>query len=162
MSSGGKNMSQEQVVEKENEITTLNVYRKDLPLISTVKDLLGFENSQDLLHVILAKAIEEVERQERIRAEVFPLPTFPVSSNFVMGFKCFRCADAGIGDFVYRTKGELLDHQAVDEDLIASGRYGALTLLHIDERRKIHESLRQKKAEEHQKKYEAFKQALVR
>jgi hypothetical protein len=67
-------MSQEQVVEtkeKESEITTLNVYRKDLPLISTVKDLLGFENSQDLLHVILAKAIEEVERQERVGQKCF-------------------------------------------------------------------------------------------
>jgi hypothetical protein len=155
----------EQVVEikeKENEITTLNVYRSDLPLIATVKDLLGFENSQDLLHVILAKAIEEVERQERVRAEVFPVPTFPVSGNFVMGYKCSLCAESGLGDFVYRTKGELEDHQAVDQDLIASGRYGTLTLLHIDERRKYHESLRQKKAEEHKQKYEAFKQAILK
>jgi hypothetical protein len=145
-----------------DELTSLNLRRRDLELANAIKEVLGFASLSDLASFLLSLGVGEVEKRERERSEVFPVPSFPVSSNFVMGYKCAFCAESGIGEFVYRTKADLFDHQAVDRDLLASGRHESLKLLHIDERRKIHESLRQKKAEEHKEKYEAFKQALMK
>jgi hypothetical protein len=152
-------MSQET---QQKEISTLTIYREDLALTNAVKDYLGFDSIGDLVKFLLSLAVNQIEETERKRAETFPVPTFPVSGNFVMGYKCSRCAESGIGDFVYRTKAELEDHQAVDQDLLKSGRYNALTLAHPDERRRYHESLREKKRAEHEARYKAVKEAIIK
>jgi hypothetical protein len=154
-------MSQE--LKQEKELTTLNIYREDLALVNAVKDILGFNTLPDLAKFLLSLAVGEVEKRERERSEVFPImPDVTISGNMVTGWKCAFCAEQGIGDFVFRSKADFLDHQEVDRDLIDSGRYGALTLASPDERKRYHESLREKKKAEHEARYKAVKEAIIK
>jgi hypothetical protein len=147
---------------QQKEITTLSIFREDLALANAVKDYLGFDSIGDLVKFLLSLAVNQIEDNERKRREIFPVSNQTVSGNVVTGWKCQLCAEQGIGDFVFRSRADYLDHQEVDKLLIDSGRFGALTLASPEERRRYHESLREKKKAEHEAMYKAVKEAIIK